>query len=159
MGVLVTLAILWLALIVSVVVIYAIGPPARRLLGLRREVEAAVEDVRRQSTLNQEQVVSDLQQLDWPIDSSVRKYQDARRQILPGAPDHCWGAKELASWSARELALRGRSLRQRNLFSLITWNLAVTVLLGTVAWFYYQHVQSKSRPQLHVPSSSYSSTR
>lgn len=154
MGILVTLAIVWLALVVTVIVIYTMGEPARRLLGVRQEVEEAVEEMRQKSTLNQAQVLKDLQVLDWPIDSTINNYQEGRRQILRGANDHHWGVKELSRWLKREIAERSRSLHQRNLFSLITWNLVITVVLGTTAWIYYQHVQSKTRPQLQVPASS-----
>lgn len=138
--------------------IYTIGPPARRLLGIRREAEEAGEEIRRRAAINREQVVDDLQILNWPIDTSIGKYQDARRQILPGASDHRWDAKELGRWLKREIAERARSLRLKNLFSLIGWNLVITALLATTAWLYYQHVQSKTRPQLQVPNSAFHST-
>lgn len=158
MGILVTLAIIWLAFIVSVVLIYTIGPPARRLLGIRQQVEEAVEEMRQTAALNREQVVDDLQVLEWPIDATISKYQDARRQILPGANDHRWGMKDLTNWLKREVAERSRSLHLRNLFSLIAWNLGLTFVLATSAWLYYQHVQSKTRPQLQVPTPAFQST-
>lgn len=153
MGILVTLAILWVALIMSVVLIYTVGPPARRLLGIRQQIEEAVEEMRQRAALGREQVVDDLQVLEWPIDATISKYQDARRQILPGANTHQWGMKDLTNWLRREVAERSRSLHLRNLFSLIAWNLGITFVLATSAWFYYQHVQSQTKPQLQVPTS------
>jgi len=152
MGLLVTIAILWMALILTIVITYTVGPPARRLLSIRADVLQAAEEVRQRSTEVRDRVIQQLQMLERPVATTLADYQSARRQLLPDAEHFAWDEKALSRWQKREVVDRGHAIRHRNIFALIAWNLSVSVVFGLAAWAYYQHIASKVRPQVIAPS-------
>lgn len=152
MGTLVGIAIIWIATVLGVAIMYTLGPPARRLLTIAAEVETAADEMRQKATDNRKVAVEELQSLDQPVDEALANYQERRRSVLPGAPDFRWGEKEIARWKRQEVHDRGRALRIRNLCALFAWNLALTATFGMGAWLYYQHIHSQVRPQVKVPN-------
>lgn len=152
MSVLVTSAFAWLAAVLTVILVYTLGPPARRLMRVRQEIEQEAEEIRQAAARVRDEAVQSFQDLDRPIDEHIPNYQEARRRVLPEAADHGWGERELARWKKQAIAERGHQLRIRNLAGLAAWNLGLTATFAIGAWIYYERLQSQIRPQVTAPT-------